>query len=248
MASPTSQGEESHRSTSFLDAIHRLRYQVYCLERQFLDLSAHPEGRERDEFDRYSVHFAATDESGEVVATLRLVLDSSLGFPLEHRAAALAPEFGTLPRSRTGEISRLILATPHRGTMVADPALLFGLLRELYEESRRRGLHGFLASMEPRLARLLRRLGFPFSPIGPAMEYFGIVTPYWTALDALEVGYRKVLVHLQHVAERTTILRYSDLRTPEAEESGLAQQWTPAGAVDDMDGSLMVTSHPDQVD
>ncbi|HUG37613.1 MAG TPA: GNAT family N-acyltransferase [Candidatus Limnocylindrales bacterium] len=242
MASPTSHYEE-HRPASFLDAIHQLRYQVYCLERQFLDLSAHPEGLERDEYDRFSVHFAATDESGEVVATSRLVLDSSFGFPLEHRAGGLAPEFYALPRSRIGEISRLILATPHRGT--AEPALLFGLLKELFEESRRRGLHGLLASMEPRLARLLRRFGFAFSPIGPAMEYFGLVTPYWATLDTLDAGYRKVLAHLQHVAERTTILRYSDVTTPEAEESGLVEQWTPAGAADDMDGSLMVTSHPD---
>ena len=85
-------------------APHRLRYQVYCLERQFLDLTAHPEGRERDEFDAHAIHFAATDEDGEVVATARLVLDSPLGFPLERRAVDLAPEYKNLPRARTGEI------------------------------------------------------------------------------------------------------------------------------------------------
>jgi N-acyl amino acid synthase of PEP-CTERM/exosortase system len=227
-----------------LDAIHRLRYQVYCLERQFLDLGAHPEGRERDEYDRHSVHFAATDETGEVVATVRLVLHSPLGFPLERRAAELAPAFHTLPPARTAEISRLILASEHRGTTVGDPRLLFSLLKELYEEGRRRGLHGLLASMEGRLARLLRRLGLPFAPIGPEMEYFGPVCPYWAALDTMDAGYRKIVTHLRQVAERGMVFRYSDVTTPEAEESGLAESWVPAGAAEDDHGSLMVTSHP----
>jgi N-acyl-L-homoserine lactone synthetase len=212
-------GEPRDNPEDSLDAIHRLRYQVYCLERQFLDLGAHPEGRETDEYDRYAVHFAATDETGELVATLRLVVDSPLGFPLEHRAVSLFPEFTRLRRALTGEISRLILARQQRGVIIAEPLLLFGLLKELYEESRRLGLDGLLATMEDGLARLVRRLGFQFRPIGPCMDYFGPVTPYWAPLDTLEPGYRKIIAHQHRVAERAaTAFRFFNVRTATAEE------------------------------
>jgi len=232
-----------NRRPNFLDAIHRLRYQVYCLERQFLDLTAHPEGRERDEFDAHAIHFAATDGDGEVVATARLVLESPLGFPLERRAVALAPEYKNLPRARTGEISRLIVAPGHRAT---EAQLLFGLLKELFEESRRLHLHGLLATMEHGLWRLLRRLRFPFQPIGEAMDYFGPVTPYWAAVDDLEGGYLKLLDHFQRMADRGFTYRYSNVRTPYAEDGVLEEEWSDLGA-SDIEGSL-ISSDLDSLD
>ena len=96
------------------DGITRLRYDVYCLECRYLDASQHPNGREIDEFDPHSIHFASTNERSEMVSTLRLVLDSPLGFPLEHHAGTLSEEFRRLPRDKTAEISRLILAKSYR--------------------------------------------------------------------------------------------------------------------------------------
>ena len=230
------------------DAIHRLRYQVYCLERQFLDLTAYPDRREVDEYDAHAVHFAATDRDGELVATARLVLDSPLGFPLEKRATELFPEFSRLPRARTAEVSRLIVAPSHRGRVIIEPELLLGLFKELYEESRRLGLAGLLAAMEAGLWRLLRRLGIAFRAIGMLMDYSGPVTPYWSPLDAWASGYRKVVAHERRVAARTPQFRYFNIRTPFCEEGGVADQWVPGGAVDDDNGTLISTSHPDPPD
>jgi N-acyl amino acid synthase of PEP-CTERM/exosortase system len=39
-----------------IDKAFALRYQVYCLERQFEDPSQQSAGLESDEFDRHSVH------------------------------------------------------------------------------------------------------------------------------------------------------------------------------------------------
>src|SRR5882724_13667013 len=66
-----------------LYALQRLRYEVYCLEQRFVDAARCTDGRESDEFDLHAIHFAAATDRGEVVATLRLVLGSPLGFPLE---------------------------------------------------------------------------------------------------------------------------------------------------------------------
>jgi N-acyl-L-homoserine lactone synthetase len=176
-----------------LDAIHRLRYQVYCLEREFLDVRRYPDGRERDAYDAHSVHLAAIAPTGTALSTLRIVCHSPLGFPLDQYVDALWDSFGGLPRPHVAEVSRLIVSPRHRSTNISDPQLLFGLFRTLYEESHRRGVQYLLATMEAGLARLLRRLGFPFEPIGDTIDYFGAVTPYCAHIDAMHSGYRRIL-------------------------------------------------------
>jgi N-acyl-L-homoserine lactone synthetase len=203
-----------------LEGIHRLRYQVYCLERRFLDMNAYPECREADRYDHHALHLAATDVHGEVAATLRLVLDSPYGFPVEDRGVQLFSEFDALPRERTGEISRLILAPEHRRTS-AGPLLLFGLFRELYAESRKLGLHGLIAAMEEGLCRLLAKVGLVFRAIGECVDYFGLVTPYWASVDALEHGYHRMLAHRPRPGAPVFRFHCLDARAPLAFEEAV---------------------------
>jgi Acetyltransferase (GNAT) domain len=81
-----------------MDGIERLRYEVYCLECGFLDPADYLDRREQDEYDGYSVHLAGFNSEGDVIASLRLVRDSPLGFPLEAHSKELHPEFQDLPR------------------------------------------------------------------------------------------------------------------------------------------------------
>ena len=186
--------------------VMRLRYEVYCLECRFLAARDYPDGLESDEFDKQSVHFAGVNSESQVIATLRLVRDSRLGFPLERHAGKFFPSFHELPRDRTVELSRLILARRYRrrrndgryatGGVGADarapdedphhrahrrspyPLILFGLFRGMFEESLNTGLEYWLAAMEPWLQTFLGRFGFAFMPVGHPIEYFGEVVPY----------------------------------------------------------------------
>lgn len=178
-----------------LHAMQRLRYEVYCLEQRFVDAARCADGRESDEYDVHAIHFAAANERGEVVATLRLVLDSPMGFPLERHANALLAGRPRSERPRTGEVSRLIIAPRYRTATIREPLILFGLFRHLYEESWRLGLDYLVAAMEGGLARLLRRLGFPFVALGEPITYFGQVTPYGAPLASMRPGYRRILAY-----------------------------------------------------
>jgi N-acyl-L-homoserine lactone synthetase len=178
-----------------LHAVQRLRYEVYCLEQRFVDAARCTDGRESDEYDPHAIHFAAATDRGEVVATLRLVLDSPLRFPLERHAAGLLDHRPRAERPRTGEVSRLIIAERYRAATIREPLILFGLFRHLYEEAWRMGLDYLVAAMEGRLARLLRRLGFPFVPLGEPISYFGEVTPYGAPLGAMRPGYKRILAY-----------------------------------------------------
>ena len=90
-----------------------LRYEVYCLEQRFVDAARCTDGRESDDYDLHAIHFAAATERGEVVATLRLVLDSPIGFPLE-RHASRAPR---RPAALGAAAHRGGLAPHHRATV-----------------------------------------------------------------------------------------------------------------------------------
>jgi N-acyl amino acid synthase of PEP-CTERM/exosortase system len=177
-----------------LTSVRRLRFEVYCRECGFLDEANYPDGTESDEFDPYAVQFAAFDARHEVVATVRLIVDSFHGFPLERHAGPALAGFQRIPRDRAAEISRLILAKSYRrrrrdglygldlGTGPADhrspyPLILFGLLREMYRESLRLRLEYWVAALDDRLRDLLGRFGFAFGPIGEPIEYYGTVVP-----------------------------------------------------------------------
>ena len=182
-----------HSRGGLLAAVRRLRYEVYCLERQFVDAASCSEGQESDDYDPHAVHFAATTPSGGVVATLRLVLDSPRGFPLEEHAPGLLDTRPWMERGRSGEISRLIVAPEYRAGTIRQPLLLFGLFRHLYEECRRLDLGYLVAAMESGLGRLLRRLGFPFVALGDPISYFGEVVPYGATLPSMRPGYENIL-------------------------------------------------------
>jgi N-acyl-L-homoserine lactone synthetase len=167
-----------------LAAIQELRYEVYCLERNFIDPDRFPDKREVDEYDPASVHFAATDERGRMVGTLRLVLDSPLGFPIEAHVSSPVPGLKEMDRNRTAEISRLIVARTDRGFDRGDALrrhhrILLPLFRDMYRKSVALEIDYWLAAMEPGLHRLLEALmGLSFRPAGDSIEYYGSVVPY----------------------------------------------------------------------
>jgi N-acyl amino acid synthase of PEP-CTERM/exosortase system len=189
--------------------IQKLRYDVYCRECGYLDETKFPDGRETDEYDPYSTHFCARNERGEMVATLRLVFDSTLGFPLESHAGDLSAEYQALPRDKTAEISRLILAKSYRrrandGLYGADvgnqegmtpdelafrrsqyPLILFGIFKEMYMESLGIGLQFWLAAMESGLQRMLSNFGLGLKRVGDPMSYYGQVIPYYASIEEL---------------------------------------------------------------
>ncbi|OGP63457.1 MAG: long-chain N-acyl amino acid synthase [Deltaproteobacteria bacterium RBG_13_49_15] len=95
-------------------AIHRLRYKIYVEEFCFEKPGDHPGGVEMDEYDPVSIHFAAMDSDDEVIGTIRMILDSKKGFPIEHAARLNFNGLKPPPPERTSEISRLAVSKTYR--------------------------------------------------------------------------------------------------------------------------------------
>lgn len=188
---------------------YRLRYEVYCNELQFLNRSNYPNGLETDVYDRHSVHFAALNRENDVVGTIRLILSSRHPFPLEKYNQNLFIDIKALPRTTLSEISRFVVSKNLRGIRFGlepdgssgslendaenrtkvrqsqewQTSMIFmGLIRLLYQESKRLGITHWYAAMEKRLWASLNSMSFHFDAIGPEFEYYGTVAPYMTSV------------------------------------------------------------------
>jgi N-acyl amino acid synthase of PEP-CTERM/exosortase system len=185
-----------------LDAVHALRYQVYCVEHPFEDPTQQSGGRERDRYDAQSVHAALIAKaSGNLVGCVRLVLPERGAAPLALPIRELLSQMDrrrldTFGRPRTAEISRYAIAKTYRRrqgeSLYADlewdgpsvnelrrlvPHMSLGLMRGVCLMAAQHGIENVCAAMSPPLLRLLERFGLVFDRLGPLIEYHGMRQP-----------------------------------------------------------------------
>lgn len=199
---------QAWRGAAYKQAL-QLRYQVYCVERDFLSPEDYPEGVETDEHDKGAAHFYAFDEDEELVGYVRLVSpDANLQFPIQRHCQVVGLPALPCP-SESAEISRLMVRADYRrrrgdrlSGVTAEqnsaafagerrheaPQILMSLYRQMYAFSCESGIRYWYAAMEKPLARSLLRLRFAFEAIGPETDYYGPVAPYLADLRKLEAN------------------------------------------------------------
>jgi N-acyl amino acid synthase of PEP-CTERM/exosortase system len=203
-------------SNNLRNAIYRLRYKVYVEEFGFEKAEDHLDGYEIDEYDSNSIHFAALNEKQEVIGTLRMILHSEKGFPIEH--AAKITFFGESPAPhKIIEVSRLAVSKGPGGLKedgfhgvefypdkterkrlvnnVPIPEgyhkrkralIALGLYRLLYQTTKRMGITHWYMIAEKKLFYALKRVGFLFYQIGEPVNYHGIRIPYLGILKDID--------------------------------------------------------------
>ena len=194
----------------------KMRYEVYVNEFGFENKDDHPDGFESDDYEDESLHFACLNENNAVVGTLRMVLNSDKGFPIEHAAKFTRPEAMPDPKGIT-EISRLTVAKdlrrrkedgqygvesyimkkqggvlPDDGTIPDEmkgrknPIILLGLCQVMYHESKRRGLTHWYMITEEKIFHTFKKYGFIFEQIGKPVWYHGWRIPYLGIVEEIE--------------------------------------------------------------
>jgi N-acyl amino acid synthase of PEP-CTERM/exosortase system len=198
------------QETQLMEQIHRLRFEVYCKECGFIKEENYPKSTESDEYDNNAVHFAAIDPEGEIIGTMRMILADAIVLPLEKHCKNLTIAKNGVSRDSLAEISRLVIskklrkrwddgiyygpqAEDKKGTDSEGGAFLrrakpmaFGLYRELYRESKKRGITYWYALMEKSLWLLLRIHGLTFDVIGEEIDVYGPVKPYLGNIKKIE--------------------------------------------------------------
>ena len=185
-----------------LNRIYRLRYAVYCDEKQFIPREEIAGTVEMDEYDNgHSLHFIVTDTrdpsvEDETLGTVRLVKYSDeLGFPTGKHHPALYEKLAGYDTSSIAEISRLCVAQNFRRRRDDDlygvgsylggderrkyPIVMLSLLKEMYRVSKTSGITHWISSMEDTLYRYLKSISMVFEPLDEDyIEYYGKVKSY----------------------------------------------------------------------
>lgn len=169
-----------------------LRYEVFCSELgriPFCDGQTDSRLMESDEFDAHSLHVLCRSvETGEAVGCARLILPSPKGLNVLtryklyrqiSREAEVAGEIGRLAIAsklrryrKDAELVGPALPTGASESINQEikrdgPTVALGLYREIFRLAAEYHIDNCYAAMEPSLARMLNRLGFPFSEAGP---------------------------------------------------------------------------------
>jgi N-acyl amino acid synthase of PEP-CTERM/exosortase system len=214
-----------------LDAVHYLRYRVYCEEFGFEPVERCPGERERDDFDAQSTHCLITHvPSGRPAGCVRMVPTPrghpDLPLPFEKNCGdsldrALLERLG-LDRTSICEISRLAVDRNFR-RRTGEHQTRFGSPTHLgfsEEEKRtlpfvavsaylaataitaRTGRTNVFAMMEPFLPRLLDRAGIHFTRTGQDIDYHGLRAPYFIRTQSALDGMSMELRDLYAVIEQ----------------------------------------------
>lgn len=178
-----------------IDKAFALRYQVYCLEREFEDPGLQAGKLETDHFDRHSVHslvFHRPQE--EPIGTARLILPQARphSLPIQEllkKTGLNACDY--FPNHAVAEVSRFAISKEFRRRKVESRSIseaeakrerhgnlpCLGLIQMLLRQSIELGIEYWGAVMEPQLLRMLALMGVRFQPIGPLVSYHGLRQP-----------------------------------------------------------------------
>lgn len=185
--------------------VYKLRYQVYCIENEFLNSENYPDDLEFDDFDQHSVHYLIRHRrSGDYAATVRLILpdanDPEQFFPIEQYCEINNfAVMQSIARKSLGEASRLCVSKTFKrrkneahtlaaiGSNWKDyftpdekrtfPYLSFALIACLIRACHDNNINYFFGTLEPAWFRFLSASGINFTKIGPLMDYHGARWP-----------------------------------------------------------------------
>jgi hypothetical protein len=150
-------GFSFQQAATELEKQEHIRIRKIVLVEQFASTTNNPElfaaKMEADSYDQHSVFFNCYRE-GNVVATIRCVRDSPLGFPLEEEGETACDQFREL--GKVIEAGRFAITRPFRLT----PVVFYGLLECVRKFSLAENVRYIVQDMPERLLPLYLKMGF----------------------------------------------------------------------------------------
>jgi len=178
------------------DVHYSLRYQVYCLDRGYEDPQSFPNRRERDGYDEGAVHFVIrSTESAEWLAALRLIIVPLESLPMTRVCEIYKDRLPSCDEATFAEASRLCAVTPRQKLQFAagltTPWMSMALIRAARAYLLEHNIRYCFFLIADSLARVLKRVGMEFTPVGPVSTYRGKRRPY---IHDVQLGYSEMPV------------------------------------------------------
>lgn len=142
---------------SGVEKMYNLIWEVYALEKKYIDNNQFSKEILKDEFEKNSVKIGAFFKE-DIIGTLRIIPPSQNGFYVEKDFNV---DLSIFPREQILEISRLVTKLNFRNNLIS-----FGLLREAFKISKKMKKKYWIVVIPERLKdHFARLLGIKFYPI-----------------------------------------------------------------------------------
>jgi N-acyl-L-homoserine lactone synthetase len=149
-----------------LESCYRMRYQVYCQEKKWLSDQEFHNGLETDEYDSKAINVIAYNEDFQPVGTMRILREQDYNkLPFEDHPGFKGKE---LKLDNLAELSRFIVIGDKNRNYI-----LKGLIRMIYQTSKKIGIDYWVFVSEPGLIRFLERFRYYFTPVCLPSKYYG---------------------------------------------------------------------------
>lgn len=145
----------------------QLRYEVFCLEKGWIDAATCDGEIETDEYDADAVHFLAFHDDGRLLGTCRLLQGSCQELPA---ARYLDLEALGLDSALVVEVSRM---ATKRSSRTAGLLVMLGLTQVMLEWGVPRGIKAWVSVADAPLFTVMKRVGMPIIAEGSPVEYLG---------------------------------------------------------------------------
>lgn len=158
---------------SDLSEVFKLRYNVYCLEKKYLNSNHFLDGQETDEYDDKSIHFfVKATKVNKMVGYARLIPGSFYDIlPLEKQFSAIKDQ--NYSRDSLYEVSRLIVDPGYRRNVLGGHFVLYLLMYRILEYGLSSRVDFLTAAIDNDVLKLLQRLGVPFTIVSESLHYMG---------------------------------------------------------------------------
>ena len=139
-----------------LEKTFRLRFKVYCQEKNWLTPNRFPDELEHDLFDSHSEHIIALNSQQEIIGALRLIRPrSSDGYLPIHSVKGVS--LRDIQHQNMAQLSRLVLDPEYR----IEPVLL-GLLRYVFHYTQEHHILVLVFNCPAHFCCLLKKSGLSF--------------------------------------------------------------------------------------
>ena len=145
-----------------------LRYEVFCLEKDWIEPASCDNGLETDEYDEKAVHFLVLDDDSDTaLGTCRLLLGSCQTLP----AASFLDLAGLgIEPIHSCEVSRLASL---RSSRANNLGVFLGLMQAMSWWGAGTDFTSLLSVADLPLHKLMTRIGMPFTAVGDPVIYLG---------------------------------------------------------------------------
>lgn len=195
---------------------YKLRYQIYCLEKGFLEVEHPEEEMEQDIYDERSIHFLIKS-GNRWIGTFRLVIDHLGELPFYKVSVPDSPQF-TQNKLKVAEFSRLGILRPFQKlnnvqslheSASKESEIMLKVLHAARNYCRANSIDHIIFLCRRSITRVLKQLELQAQPIGPTIFHYGPRIPFAIGLTENLDGFDSLVN--KHLSTLRAFSLYSEM-------------------------------------